>query len=457
VYNQKPNFNENFMARVLLVDDEPDFADAAAQILRLKSHEVTMAGSLGDARRALGASTPDVLLLDLMLPDGSGLELLDEISHSEIDLKKVVLITGHPAIKSQITDLSGPAISYLTKPISDVALLGLFNELEQVGPGAMDSAAHYGFLVGESPQMHAVYRSIAKIAPTDCAVLIAGETGTGKELVARALHMASGRPGEFVAVNSGSLPRELAGSELFGHKKGSFTGATRQHAGVFERAHGGTLFLDELTDMPIELQSHLLRVLETGTVAPVGSEKELAVDTRVIAATNRSPEEAIAEKLLREDLYYRLSVFPIHLPPLRQRREDIPLLAEHFLRELTGRYGKRRWLSPESLERLKAHDWPGNVREFRHVIHRAFILSDAASGEVQLPDTFRSETFAYPGQRESAGISVGQSIKDLERELILRTLEHFDGDKKKAVEVLGISLNTLYNRLHMYGEGLKRH
>jgi two-component system, NtrC family, response regulator HydG len=443
------------MARVLLVDDEPDFADAAAQILRLNTHEVTTAANLRDARQALSAAPPEVLLLDLMLPDGSGLELLDEISRSAMVLKKVVLITGHPAIKSQITDLSGPSVSYLTKPINGSDLLGLFKDMDRPAPSPADSKLHYGLLVGESPQMHAVYKSIAKIAPTECAVLISGDTGTGKELVAQAVHLVSRRKGEFVAVNSGSLQRELAGSELFGHQKGSFTGATRQHAGVFQRADGGTLFLDELTDMPIELQAHLLRVLETGRVSPVGSEREIEVDTRVIAATNRSPEQAIEENLLREDLYYRLSVYPIWIPPLNQRRSDIPLLIKHFLHELEGRYGKQRWLSEDSLQRLQTYDWPGNVRELKHVIHRAFILADAGSGELQLPDNFEGGSAGDVG--ENGGVSVGRSIKDIERELILRTLEHFDGDKKKAVEVLGISLNTLYNRLHLYGQGLKRH
>jgi two-component system, NtrC family, response regulator HydG len=443
------------MARVLLVDDEPDFADAAAQILRLNTHEVTTAANLRDARQALSAAPPEVLLLDLMLPDGSGLELLDEISRSEMALKKVVLITGHPAIKSQITNLSGPSVSYLTKPINGTDLLGLFKDMDRPTPSSADSALHFGLLVGESPQMHAVYKSIAKIAPTDCAVLVSGDTGTGKELVAQAVHLVSGRKGEFVAVNSGSLQRELAGSELFGHQKGSFTGATRQHTGVFQRADGGTLFLDELTDMPIELQAHLLRVLETGRVSPVGSERDIEVDARVIAATNRSPEQAIDENLLREDLYYRLSVYPIWIPPLSQRRSDIPLLIEHFLHEMEGRYGKQRWLSDDSLQRLQTHDWPGNVRELKHVIHRAFILADGGSGEMQLPESFEGGSVADAAA--NGGVSVGRSIKDLERELILRTLEHFDGDKKKAVEVLGISLNTLYNRLHLYGQGLKRH
>jgi DNA-binding NtrC family response regulator len=306
---------------------------------------------------------------------------------------------------------------------------------------------HFDLLVGETPQMQTVYSQIKKISAIDSPVLILGETGTGKELVAEAIHRESGRTGDFVAVNCGSLSRELAGSELFGHEKGSFTGATRQHTGFFQRAHGGTLFLDELTEMPQELQPHFLRVLETRKVLPVGSEKEFDIDTRVIAATNRVPAEAMASKQLRKDLYYRLSVFPINLPPLHARRTDIPLLANHFLAELARRYGPHRRLSAKSLERLQAYHWPGNVRELRHVIHRAYILSDGAGDELELPERFESP---FGQQTRLEGLQVGRSIRDIERELITRTLAHFDGDKRAAAETLGISLNTLYNRLHVY-------
>jgi two-component system, NtrC family, response regulator HydG len=435
------------MARVLLVDDEPDFVASASEMLRLHGHEVRTADTLANARRILESQPSDVLLLDLMLPDGNGLELLEELEKKELDVERVVLITGHPGIKSQIKNLSGPFVSYLTKPIDNRELMSLLRELERSDYDEEDVDLHFGFLVGETPQMKAVYNQIRKIAGTDSPVLILGETGTGKELVAEAIHRESHRSGEFVAVNCGSLSKELAGSELFGHEKGSFTGATRQHAGFFQRAHLGTLFLDELTEMPTELQPHFLRVLETRKVLPVGSEKELPVETRVVAATNRVPTEAISSKALRKDLYYRLSVFPISLPPLHARRPDIPLLANHFLSELARRYGPQRWLSEKSLKRLEAYHWPGNVRELRHVIHRAFILSDADDGELDLPERFESP---FGQQNRLEGLQVGRSIRDIERELIMRTLAHFDGDKRAAAEILGISLNTLYNRLHVY-------
>jgi len=435
------------MAQVLLVDDEPDFVAAATEMLQMHSHEVETAETLAHARAALERTLPDVLLLDLMLPDGNGLELLDEASAQ--NLKKVILITGHPGIKSHIKALSGPAVAYLTKPIDSSDLMRLLRELDEVsGPITADTAAHFGALIGEHEKMRAVYDQIERVARTNTPVLVVGETGTGKELVAEAIHGASGRSGEFVPVNCGSLSRELAGSELFGHEKGSFTGAVRRHPGFFKRADAGTLFLDEITEMPIELQPHFLRVLETGKVLPVGSERETAVDTRIVAATNREPEQAIADRQLRQDLYFRLSVFPIVMPPLRERRNDIPLLADHFLSQLRqGQPGAG--LGEATLRRLQAYHWPGNVRELRHVVQRAFIMADPTAGEIELPERFDSPFAAQVSKR---GLEAGRSIRDVERELIERTLLHFDGDKKAAAETLGISLNTLYNRLNAYQE-----
>src|SRR5262252_837698 len=322
------------MANVLLVDDEPDFVSATRELLTMHGHSVDTAERLDDARKILGNDGPEVLLLDLMLPDGNGLELLEELRGSSV--KRVVFITGHPGIKSLIKNLSGPSVTYLTKPIDSRDLMSALSDArlaeENASADAERKLLHFDLLIGESPSMRAVYEQIEKVARTDSAVLIVGETGTGKELVAEAIHRSSARTGRFVAVNCGSLSRDLAGSELFGHEKGSFTGAVRRHLGFFKRADSGTLFLDELAEMPVELQPHFLRVLERGVVLPVGSEQEERVDARLIAATNREPRKAIADKALREDLYFRLSVFPIALPPLRERVEDIPLLVEHFLR-----------------------------------------------------------------------------------------------------------------------------
>jgi DNA-binding NtrC family response regulator len=419
-------------------------------MLQLHGHTVASAERLESARRLLdGATPPDVLLLDLMLPDGNGLELLDELRASPV--KRVVFITGHPGIKSLIKNLSGPSVSYLTKPIGSTELLRTVEGTDESASKESGEAGnlHFGCLIGESPAMQTVYEQIEKVAKTPSPVLVLGETGTGKELVAESIHRASARAGQFVAVNCGSLSRELAASELFGHEKGSFTGAVRRHPGFFKRADSGTLFLDELAEMPIELQPHFLRALETGTVLPVGSEREVAVDIRTVAATNRDPKKAIADKVLREDLYYRLSVFPILLPPLRTRTQDVPLLVEHFLSQTQGQTASAagRTFSPEDMGRLRAYHWPGNVRELRHVVLRAAIMSDPNDPVLRLPERFESP---FNEQNGGQGITIGRSIRDVERELIMRTLEHLNGDKRAAAETLGISLNTLYNRLNAY-------
>jgi DNA-binding NtrC family response regulator len=435
------------MAKVLLVDDEPDFVAAASEMLQLHGHAVQTAERLENARRILSSYAPDVLLLDLMLPDGNGLELLEELRGSAV--KRVVVITGHPGIKSLIKNLSGPSVSYLTKPIDSRELLSLLKEIEAAGEMSEDSAngvmRHFGVLIGETPPMHALYEQIEKVARTDSPVLVLGETGTGKELVAEAIHRASARVGQFVAVNCGSLSRELAGSELFGHEKGSFTGAVRRHPGFFKRADGGTLFLDELAEMPIELQPHFLRVIETGAVLPVGSEREVQIDARIVAATNREPKKAIAERSLREDVYYRLSVFPLSLPPLRERTADVPLLVEYFLHQ--ARPSGASTFSPAAMKRLQSYHWPGNVRELKHVVQRASIMASPDATELELSERFESP---FGEQDDRQGLTIGRSIRDVERELIMRTLEHLNGDKRAAAETLGISLNTLYNRLNAY-------
>jgi DNA-binding NtrC family response regulator len=430
------------MTRVLLVDDDPDSLDAAKDILESRGHSIRTADSLAGARAQLEAKVPDVLLLDLMLPDGNGLELLDELAKS--GLRKIVLITGHPGIKSLIKNLSGPAISYLTKPITARDLLEAVRIADDEPPAELGS--HFGLIVGEHETMRALYEQIERVARTNMPVLIVGETGTGKELVAEAIHRASGRAGAFAPLNCGSLTGELAASELFGHEKGSFTGAIRKHVGAFQRAAGGTLFLDELAEMPLGLQPHFLRVLETGKVLPVGSEQEVAVDSRIVAATNRDPERAIASNLLRQDLYFRLSVLPIAMPPLRTRPSDIPILVKHFLAELRTEAGERSF-SEESMQRLMAYQWPGNVRELKHVVQRTLVLANPDASVLELPAQFDSPFGAAPA---TPGLEPGRSIRDVERELIELTLDHFAGDKKAAAETLGISLNTLYNRLNAY-------
>jgi DNA-binding NtrC family response regulator len=311
-------------------------------------------------------------------------------------------------------------------------------------------------LIGSSQAMDAVRRMIVRVAPTDSAVLICGESGCGKELVAESLHAGSPRAdGPFVAINCGAIPPTLIEAELFGYEKGSFTGASRTHAGVFERATNGTLLLDEFTEMPLEMQARLLRVLETKRVRRVGAEVEIPVNVRVLAATNRCPVEAVEAGHLREDIYYRLAVVLIRLPPLRERGEDILALADYFLADLNGRHGQTKHFSPAMRERLARYDWPGNVRQLRNAVERAFVLCDEV---LDVDHDFGAAPArgngngggARHGDPLSITLPIGSSLDDIERAFIVATLEHFGGDKRRAASALGCSVKTLYNKLHLY-------
>src|SRR5688572_15543723 len=306
-------------------------------------------------------------------------------------------------------------------------------------------------LIGHSPAIRRVRDLIGRVAPTDSTVLICGESGCGKELVAESVHAMSPRADKpFVAINCAAIPATLIEAELFGHERGSFTGAMRTREGVFERASGGTLLLDEITEMPLDLQSRLLRVLETKRLNRVGGSSDLEVDVRVIASTNRSPAQAFEEGRLREDIYYRLAVVTIELPPLRERGEDVLVLAEFFLGELNLRHDTRKRLSEELRQRFLRHAWPGNVRELRNAVERAYILCD---GELNLSEqempTLRSGADAG-GADSGISIPIGATLEEIERTFILATLKHFEGDKRRTADVLGCSLKTLYNKLHAY-------
>jgi DNA-binding NtrC family response regulator len=306
-----------------------------------------------------------------------------------------------------------------------------------------------GLLDGASRPMAAVFEQLARIAPTDAPVLLTGDAGTGKELAALTVHRLSGHAaGPFLPVACGALSPPLIDSELFGHERGGFPSASRQHKGFFERADGGTLLLDEVSEMPQELQAKLLRALESGAVTRVGGEKTIKVDVRIIAASNRDLHAAAAEGAFREDLLYRLKLFPIRLPPLRERTEDIEMLAAHFLGQLNEREGSCKRLTPEALAVLQGYAWPGNVRELRNVIHRAFLLADAAIAPACLAPELTDPARVDGGL---LGITPTTPLAEAERRLILAALEHFGGDRRKAAAALGVSLRTLYNRLREYG------
>ncbi|HET7293281.1 MAG TPA: sigma-54 dependent transcriptional regulator [Vicinamibacteria bacterium] len=437
----------------LIVDDDLGFALGLAEAVSREDFTAATASSLKEARAEMATAPPDVLITDLQLPDGSGFELLDELK--ERPDTQAILVTAHASVETAVEALRRNVADYLTKPVDFARIKMVLGNLartrelrEEIGSlrSELRKLGRFGNLVGGSPGMQRVYDLIAKVAPTDASILITGETGTGKERAAEAIHGLSRRPKEpFVPVNCGAMSPTLIESELFGHEKGSFTGADRVHRGYFERANHGTLFLDEITEMSAELQVKLLRVLETGTFMRVGGTDAIRVDARLIAATNRDPAEAVTSGKLREDLLYRLNVFPIHLPPLRERGEDIALLAQHALDQLNKQDETAKRFSPAALDRLRRHAWPGNVRELRNVVQRAFILAENEIGVDELPLGERRQ----PAGAEVA-LAVGTSLADAERRLILATLENLDGDKRRAAEILGISLKTLYNRVNQY-------
>ncbi len=308
-----------------------------------------------------------------------------------------------------------------------------------------------GNVLGTSSAMRAMFDLIQRGAPTEATVLLLGESGVGKEVVAEAVHQLSARAsGPLIAINCASIPATLIEAELFGYEKGSFTGASRSHAGVFERADNGTLFLDEITEMPLEMQTRLLRVLETGRFFRVGGTQEICTDFRVIAATNRDIQDAVRERRLREDVLYRLAVFPICVPPLRDRADDCELLADHFLAELNSRALSNKCFSDSSRAVLRQHQWPGNVRELRNAVERAFIMADL---ELELAPTILprlDSAMSDESTGETVVLPLGSRLDEAERSLIEATLEHFDGNKRRAAEVLGCSLKTLYNKLNRY-------
>jgi len=445
------------MPQALIVDDEPNALSAMAELVEHEGFSTVTAGTLADARAHLAQDKPDVVLVDLMLPDGSGLSLLDEMDPAR--RAEVILISGHASVDSAIAALRVGVLDYLTKPVDLRRLKTVLANVsrtmaykEEIGNlrDELRQLGHFGRLIGNSPPMQKVYDLIGKVAPTNATVLLIGESGTGKEEVAATVHELGRRRKQiFLPLNCGAVPPNLIESELFGHERGSFTGATQMHRGYFERCNRGTLFLDEITEMPLELQVKLLRVLETGTIVRVGGDEPISVDVRVIAATNRSPEAAVKDGKFREDLLYRLNVFPIVLPPLRDRDNDIELLAEHFLNQLNKEEGTSKKFSAGARRRIATYPWPGNVRELMNMIRRAFILGDETIEMDLLPVSAAVPPSAgSPGTPE--GIRVGMSLAEIERYFILATLEKYGGDKRKAAEVLGISLKTMYNRLNNY-------
>ena len=444
------------MPHVLIVDDDENTRASLVAMVGAEGFTVAQAGDVRDATIQLGRQTPDAVLSDLRLPDGSGLDVLRSLEGRPG--VEMILMTGHASVDSAIDALRLGVADYLVKPINVERLRAILARIprtsdlhEEIGAlrDMLRRYGRFGSMLGNSPAMQSLYDKMVRVAPTEATVLLMGESGTGKELAARTLHELSLRRKQtFLAINCGAISPNLIESEMFGHERGSFTGADRQHKGFFERANGGTLFLDEITEMPLELQVKLLRVLETGLFMRVGTVKETAADVRVIAATNRDPEEAVRLGRLREDLYHRLNVFPLELPPLRTRGEDVAMLANSFLDVLNTEGRARKTFAPSITTSLRSHDWPGNVRELKNYVHRAFILADGDL--LTTPVAPISMSQGSREQTETVSIPMGTSLDEAERRLIFATLKRCNGVKRHAAQVLGISSKTLYNRLEEY-------
>jgi DNA-binding NtrC family response regulator len=459
------------MARILIVDDEASMRRVLATILESEQHHALEAGSVEAARTALAGETFDVLLVDQKLPDGEGLSLLSAAREADPALP-VILITAYATVELAVTAMRSGAFDVVTKPFAPQTVLaavqraGERTALLRENVRLRQEVRWLGVsqeLIGQSAALRGVREQIARVAPTDATVLILGETGTGKELVARAIHNSSRRAAKpFVAVNCAALSETLLESELFGHERGAFTGAERARQGLFEAAHRGTLFLDEAGEMPLALQTKLLRVLMDGQVMRVGASAPRAVDVRIIAATHRDLQQRIHEGRFREDLYYRLAVFPLVIAPLRERREDIPVLIEHFLRQIAATMGiSPRNIAPAALEKLVRYRFPGNVRELRNLIERAYILgsgTELSAGDFMVP-TENSAVGACGSSppcwaRDGAWMDLlpnrgklREVLQFVETQLIRRALDESGGVQAEAARRLGVSRSDLTYKL----------
>ncbi len=445
---------------VLVVDDEPAVREVLTVRIGGWGYDVCAASGVEEAERLLAERSPDVVISDVVLGESTGLDLLRRLKAGDAQ-RPVILITAHGSIDVAVEAMKGGAQDFLTKPLDYTKLHALLEsaavELRQRAWTrdlvARLEVAGLGPLVGESRPMRELFRLVEILASSDASAIITGESGTGKEVVARTIHELSARRDQpFVGVNAAAIPEGLIESELFGHEKGAFTGAVQSRPGCFELADGGTLFLDEIAEMPLALQPKLLRILETRRTRRLGGSREIDFDVRVLAATNRSPTSAVRNGQLREDLYYRLNVFEVVVPPLRDRLVDVPLLAQHFVREFSRKHGMEvEGLRDSTRELLSTYAWPGNVRELRNVVERAVILARKGWVEpIHLPPYIRERT---AGLDPVVVLPVGSTTAaDAERALILKTLEHVGHNKAEAARRLGLDVKTIRNKLRAYGE-----
>lgn len=423
-------------------------------------YAVTTAADVAEAEAAIERRRPDLVLSDVVLPGHSGIDLLKRLKRHDEQLP-IIMITAHANVDSAVEAMKVGATDFLTKPLDYVTLRALLNatseDLRQrranrALDARLDDGGGPGGLVGQSRSMRELYRLVELLASSDASGIVTGESGTGKEVVARAVHTLSDRRNKpFIAINAAAIPEGLIESEIFGHEQGAFTGATRSRPGCFELANGGTLFLDEIAEMPMPLQPKLLRILEDGRTRRLGGSKEISFNVRVLAATNRSVSEAVRDGRLREDLFYRLNVFEIAVPPLRERPGDIPLLTRHFVRDFTKKHQMGvDGVRDSTADMLKAYDWPGNVRELRNVIERAVIV--ARSGWIEslhLPPYLQA---LKGGGDPTITLPSGATLADAERALIMRTLERVSNNKAEAARKLGVDVKTIRNKLKAYGK-----
>ncbi len=450
--------------RVLVVDDDESHAEAVAESLERVGYECVVAKSGREGLRLIEEQAFDIVITDLMMEEVGGLEVLAKAKR-ELPDAEVVILTGHSTVKTAVTAMQAGATTYLTKPLDINELRTVADKVSQSQRLARTNIElqkqlneRFGFegVIGNSLQMHAVVARLRQIAPTVATVLITGESGTGKELVAKAIHNNSPRRYKpFVPLNCAALSDNILESELFGHVKGAFTGADRERKGWFEYANGGTLFLDEVGDIPLSTQVKLLRVLESGEIVKVGTNDPLKVNVRLISATNRELSEAVAATTFRQDLLHRLKVVSVKLPPLRTRREDIPLLLDFFLKEFTASHGKTvTAISPAARKALTAYSWPGNVRELKNAVESMVVIdSDGVLDSDDLTEDIQA-TAAAAGEGVGAAQSlVGRSLEEIERLYITETLKLTSGNREEAAKLLGIGERTLYRKIKEYNIG----
>jgi DNA-binding NtrC family response regulator len=448
--------------RVLIVEDEDNARKGYEQLLQRWGFDVLGVATAEDALAKFGSYQPDTLIADVELPGMNGLDLIKQLGPELTDVPAVI-ITGKGSEERAVAAIEAGAFWYIEKPLKGPVLRALLDRALSKARDArqlvvlqrqLREAGRLGELVGASKPMQEVMRIVEMAAPSSASVLITGETGSGKEIVARTIHKLSPRAtGPFVPINCSAIPETLMESEIFGHERGAFTGAAERRIGCFELADNGTLLLDEIGEMPAPTQAKLLRVLEDRKVRRLGSKTETPVDVRVVAATNKDPEQAVAGGDLRQDLYFRLNVFHINLPPLREHKEDIPLLVEHILRDVNAKHGKHvRGVGAEVMDIFMSHTWPGNIRELRNVLERAAIMSEKELiTRASLPGEFGKTQQKGPTDLSAIKFPIGTTVDAMERELILQTLSATGNNKTRAAELLAISLKTLHNKLKEYG------